>query len=106
MVATGTFYGADHSTLWQDLFASFIISITATTPGFIFRKMFEYSKPREERFTNRASATVTTPGSPRSPTFDGVLSTTLSEIENQASIKILSRMRHRFYEWMFPLVCK
>lgn len=49
MVATGMYYGTDSTNVWSDIIASFIISLVSTTPSFIIRKLFEYSKPRQER---------------------------------------------------------
>ena len=47
MVATGTFYGVEQSTLSQDIFASFTISLVGTLPVLIIRKVFEKSKPQQ-----------------------------------------------------------
>ena len=69
--------------------ASFFISIAATTPGFIIRKMFEYAKPKEEQLHPHPSVTTSD--------FDS------SSIIEQSNIKMVQHMRHSFYEWMFPL---
>ena len=47
MVVTGTFYGIEQSNTYQDIIASFIISLCGTIPVFIIRKLFEKSKSVE-----------------------------------------------------------
>ena len=91
------YFGVESHNIWSDVIMSFMISLTATTPGFIIRKMFEYSKPKEERFRHHTDMS-----SPQGlPEFEGAS----SNIQDQVTLKMVKRMRHEFYEWMFPLVC-
>ena len=89
------FYEIDQSSPVQDVLASFITSLVSTTPGFIIRKMFEYSKPREEQFTHQPSLSGAHPG------FEGTRSRSSSNLEN--NIETVIKMRKKFYEWMFPV---
>merc|ERR1712154_614590 len=91
-------YGADHSNIVQDILASFFISLFATTPGFVLRKLFEYSKPKEEQFQQQAS--LTTPGHPG---FGATTPGSPDHIEQKINVKMIAQLRHSFYEWMFPL---
>jgi len=49
MVLTATFYGLEQSTIIQDVFASFTISLFGTLPVLIVRKLFEKSRPTEQK---------------------------------------------------------
>merc|ERR1719461_1208781 len=93
MVATGMYYGTDYPNIWQDVIASFMISLIATTPGFIIRKMFEYSKPKQEHFAKQPSV------SRSHPEFEGVESSSINLEENMQTVM---EMRQKFFEWMFP----
>ena len=94
MVATGMYYEMESTNIWADIIASFIASIVATTPGFIIRRMFEYSKPREEPLTKQMSLRSIQSGS------EGVTSSRSPSCEvNQTVVE----MREKFYEWMFPV---
>ena len=93
------YFGVESHNIWSDVIMSFMISLTATTPGFIIRKMFEYSKPKEEQFRHHEAPQGI-------PEFEGTRSRSSSNIEDQVTLKMVKRMRHEFYEWMFPLVCR
>ena len=95
------YFGVESHNIWSDVIMSFMISLTATTPGFIIRKMFEYSKPKVEQHRHHEEL-VTPDGDPE---FEGVRSMSSSNIQDQVTLKMVKRMRHEFYEWMFPLVC-
>ena len=80
--------------------ASFIISIVSTTPSFIIRKMFEYSKPQQSHVIKQPSVKLTLEAE-----FEGANSNITGNVENndeQAHIQTVLEMRREFYEWMFP----
>ena len=95
MVATGMYYEVDSTNIWSDMIMSFMTSIIATTPGFIIRKMFEYSKPKEDRVKSVPELIGIDSGSEGGPSS--------RSMEENKNLKIVKDMRLKFYEWMFPL---
>ena len=97
MVATGMYYRSKSTNIWSDIIMSFMISLIATTPGFIIRKLFEYSKPREEQFQRQPSLheiQARTEGARSSEAGGGGA--------DSDNLEMVVEMRERFYEWMFP----
>ena len=93
------YFGVESHNVWSDVIMSFMISLIATTPGFIIRKLFEYSKPKVEKHRHHEEFKGI-------PEFEGGRSRSSSNIQDQVTLKMVKRMRHEFYEWMFPLVCR
>ena len=90
------YYGVETTNLWSDIIMSFIISIIATTPGFVIRKLFEYSKPAEEEFTRKPSLHSV------KASLEGV-SPVPSDDVDATNLQTMVEMRRKFYEWMYPV---
>ena len=99
MVATGMYYGVQSTNIWSDIIMSFIISIIATTPGFVIRKLFEYSKPAEEEFTRKPSLHSV------KASLEGVSAVQSHDVDT-TNLQTMVEMRRKFYEWMYPVCTK
>ena len=58
MVATAIFYGIQQSTVYEDIAASFCISLISTMPIFMIRRLFKKSRPKIQRTSRQTDPTA------------------------------------------------
>ena len=98
------YYGMEYSNVLQDIIASFLTSIFATTPSFLIRKMFEYAKPRQDLVQVTKQQSLRAASETPNPAFDGNFARIKHVDGNDtASVRLVSDMRKEFYDWMFPV---
>ena len=58
MVATGMYYETETTNLWADIIMSFMISLIATTPGFILRYVKIILRSESECYSSNLSVSM------------------------------------------------
>ena len=123
MVATGMFYGIEQTTMAKDIVASFMMSLMASSPGFIISIMFTWTGPGEVMSTKRPkrvhvsansgslshsnTGSMTESHQSQHSQSEGTKSVTKSMTKSEMSViekKIddLEKMRKHFYDYNFP----